>query len=78
MKTTKKKKFKFKLGQKTKDVWSGDLVSECVFLTDIGNKDMLFWDITFRCFRRVRIYKSSSGKKYMSGWDCASEPSELL
>lgn len=74
-----KKKFKFEVGEKTRDVWSGDLVSDCVFLATIGQGRMLFYDETFKCFRRVFIeVDPGSGEPYMNGWDCASKPSKLL
>lgn len=72
-----KKKFKFEVGDKTKDIWSGDLVSECVFLANIGQGRMLFYDETFKCFRRVFI-EMCDGEPCLNGWDCASKPSKLL
>ena len=72
-----KKKFKFKLGDKTKDIWSGDLVSECEFIADLGEGRMLFYDIKDQSFRRVFI--EFDGKRpYMNGWKCAKKPSELI
>lgn len=73
-----KKKFKFEVGDKTRNIWSGDLVSECVFLANIGQGRMLFYDETFKCFRRVFIEVDDDGRPYMNGWNCASKPSTLL
>lgn len=73
-----KKKFKFKLGDKTTDVWAGDIVTECEYLGDLGQGRMLFYDTRFKCFRRVFIVVDEDGKPYMNGWDCAKKPSELL
>lgn len=43
----------FKIGEKTKEIWAGDLVTECEFLAKLGNGQMLFYDIEYKCFRRV-------------------------
>ena len=72
-----KNKFKFELGEKPKDIWSGDLVSECEFLADIGEGRMLFYDTTFKCFRKVFIAFDAK-RPYMNGWNCAARPSKLL
>jgi hypothetical protein len=71
------KKFKFEIGEKTQSVWCGDIVTTCEYLGDLGQGRMLFWDVTFRCFRRVFI--EMDGKTpILNGWDCASRPSKLL
>ena len=74
----KAKKFQFKLGDKTRSVISGDLVTECEFLSDLGNGQMLFYDITLKCFRRVFIAADGGGTLYLNGFTCASRPSKLL
>lgn len=71
------KKFKFKLGNKTKDIWAGDLVTECEYLGELGQDRMLFYDTKFKCFRRVFI-EMTHGEPVLSGWDCADRPSKLL
>jgi len=71
------KDFKFKLGDKTRDVWAGDLVSTCEYLGDLGQGRMLFYDVTFKCFRRVFIFVQD-GIPHMNGWDCSDQPSKLL
>lgn len=73
----KKKKFTFEIGEKTQDVWAGDLVIDCEYLGDLGQGRMLFYDTTFKCFRRVFI-DVLDGEPYMNGWDSASRPSKLL
>ena len=72
------KKFKFKVGEVTEDVWSGDFVAKCEFLANLGQGQMLFYDTTFKCFRKVFIEVDDDGKPYMNGWNCASKPSKLL
>jgi hypothetical protein len=74
-----KKKFKFKIGESTKDIWCGDLVTECEFLADLGQGQMLFYDIKGKSFRRVYIaVNEDDGEPYMDGWNCAKKPSELI
>ena len=70
---------RFKLGDKTKNIWSGDLVSECEFICYLedGHK-MLFYDVTYKCFRRVFSELSDSGEYIMNGWNCSDRMSELL
>lgn len=72
------KKFKFEIGEKTTDVWAGDIVTTCEYLGELGQGRMLFWDVQHKCFRRVFIAVGDDGKPYMNGWDCASRPSKLL
>lgn len=72
-----KKNFKFKLGDKTKDVWAGDIVSTCEYIADLGQGRMLFYDTDNKCFRRVFI-QMEDGEPCLNGWDCASKPSQLL
>lgn len=73
------KKFKFEVGEITEDVWSGDIVSKCEFLANLGQGQMLFYDTTAKCFRKVFIaVDEDSGEPYMDGWNCASKPSKLL
>ena len=73
----KKKKFKFKLGDKTRDIWSGDIVSDCEYLADLGEGRMLFYDTTCKCFRRVFI-DATDGILGLNGWKCTNKPSKLL
>ena len=72
-----KKKFEFKLGDKTKDVWIGDFVTTCEFITNIGQGRMLFYDTKFKCFRRVFI-EMYHGEPVLNGWEASHKPSELL
>lgn len=72
-----KKNFKFKLGDKTQEVWAGDIVTTCEYLADIGQGRMLFYDTKFKCFRRAFI-EVVDGEPCLNGWDCANKPSELL
>jgi len=74
----KKKNFKFKLGDKTTDIWCGDIVTECEFIANLKCGLMLFYDTTDKSFRRVFIEVDDDGHPYMNGWDCASKPSKLL
>ena len=73
-----KNKFKFKIGDKTKDIWAGDLVSECEYLGNLKKGRMLFYDVTFKCFRSTFIEIDEDGKPYLDGWKCADRPSKLL
>jgi len=73
----KKKLFDFRLGDKTKDVWAGDIVTECEYLGELGQGRMLFYDTRFKCFRRVFI-EMCDGEPILNGWDAASKPSKLL
>jgi len=68
---------KFQLGDVTKDIWAGDLVSTCEFVADIGEGRMIFYDTTFECFRRV-FWENKQGNWCLNGWKCASTISELL
>jgi hypothetical protein len=74
----KNKKFKFKVGESTKDIWCGDIVTECEFLMDLGHGQMLFYDVKDKSFRKVFIEVNDKGIPYMNGWDCASRPSKLI
>jgi hypothetical protein len=74
----KKKNFNFKLGDKTRDVWAGDIVTTCEYLGSLGQGRLLFYDTTCKCFRRVYIAVSNLGEPYLNGWDSVDEPSKLL
>lgn len=75
----KKKKFHFEVGEITEDVWAGDFVSKCEFLADLGQGQMLFYDTTFKCFRKVFIaVDDEDNEPYMNGWACAGRPSKLV
>lgn len=71
------KKFKFEFGERTTDIWCGDLVITCEFITNLKNGQMLFFDIENKCFRKVFIEVNDNNVPYMNGWNCASVPSEL-
>lgn len=71
-------KTKFKIGEKTHSIWSGDIVSECEFIADIGYGNMLFWDCRAKCFRRVYVGIDQDGKPYLNGWSSGKNPSDLL
>ena len=71
-------KTNFKLGERTSDVWAGDIVTICEYIANIGQGRMLFWDINNKCFRRVFIELYSDGTPILNGWDCATCPSKLL
>ena len=68
---------KFKIGDRTKSVWAGDIVSECEFLAYLDNGGMLFYDITFKIFRYVFWQAEDNGKFILNGWKCSSIPSTL-
>jgi len=69
----------FKKGQVTKEVWSGELISECEYLDDLGQGRMLFYDRTSKCFRCVYWeYVELAGKFGLNGWTCAKSPSEFV
>jgi hypothetical protein len=74
----KNKKFKFKLGDKTRSVIAGDIVTECEFITDLKEGQMLFYDVHFKCFRKVFIAVDGGGDIYLNGFDYASRPSKLI
>lgn len=68
----------FKIGQKTNNVWSGDLVRECEFIAYLDRgAGMLFYDIDSRCFRYV-FWQYMNGKFILNGWKCAKTVSELI
>ncbi len=67
---------KFKKGDITDKVWAGDFVAKCEFIDYLPLGLMLFYDKTFKCFRRV--YWEYYDKKFiLNGWDCASSPSKF-
>ena len=72
------KKFKFKVGEATENIWCGDIVTKCEFLADLGSGQMLFYDVNDKSFRKVFIEVDDDGKPYMNVWNCASKPSKLL
>lgn len=70
---------RFKPGDKTRKIWAGDLVSECVFLQYLSEGKMLFYDLKFKCFRSVYWEKSDIGGIFtLNGWTVSSDPSDLL
>ncbi len=69
---------KFKLGEKTRDVWCGDIVEECEFVCDYSQGRMIFYDIKSKCFRLAFYEECGYGKLILNGWKCASSISELL
>lgn len=69
---------KFKLGDKTDKVGSGDLVTTCVFMAQLDYGKMLFYDLTFKCFRLVYWEEQEDGKCILNGWRSADDPSLLL
>lgn len=66
-----------KIGDKTKEIWSGDIVTECEFLGHIDGGRMLFYDTTLKCFRSV-FFEIDEGSMVLNGWKAASKPSELI
>jgi len=66
-----------KLGDRTKEIWVGDIVVECEYIADLGQGRMLFYDITTKCFRRV-YFELYEGNAILNGWDCAKTVQELL
>jgi hypothetical protein len=58
---SKKNKFKFEVGEQTKDIWCGDIVTTCEFLTNLGSGCMLFYDIKDKSFRKVFIEVDATG-----------------
>lgn len=66
-----------KIGDKTKEIWSGDIVTECEFLGHIDGGKMLFYDVDFKCFRAV-YFEIYEGNTILNGWTCAKKPSELI
>ena len=67
----------FKFGEKTTNIYSGDIVSTCEFVADLGKGRLLFWDVTFKCFRRTKV-RRGDGELYLDGWDCESRPSKFV
>lgn len=63
----------FKPGQKTNKVWCGDIVTKCTFIRPLTNGGLLFWDETFKCFRRA-YWEELDGDMILNGWTCASTP----
>ena len=74
----KKRHFDFKLGEKTRNVWAGDLVVTCEYLGELSQGRKLFWDIENKCFRRVFNEIDDDDGPCLNGWDCADRPSKLI
>lgn len=71
--------FMFKLGDKTRNIWCGDLISECEFITNLGQGRMLFYDIDYKCFRLVFLESYDGGNTVrLNGWKAASSITEIL
>jgi len=73
----------FQLGEQTRDVSCGDMVTTCEFIGYIPvdrytPHKLLFYDLVFKCFRLCEWKKSLAGKTYLDGWNCANSISELL
>ena len=69
---------KFKLGDVTDKVWVGDIVTKCEFLSFLDDGRMLFYDITFKCFRLVFWEQLDGSEFILNGWQCANKPSKLI
>ena len=65
------------IGDKTREVWIGDTITECEFLGQLPDNRMLFFDTKFRCFRAV-FFQVEEGNVILNGMEAASKPSELL
>lgn len=63
----------FKPGQHTSNVWCGDIVSDCEFIRPLTGGGLLFWDHTFKTFRRVHM-EEISGSTVLNGWTCQATP----
>ena len=68
----------FRLGDKTTEIWCGDIVSHCEFICNLGEGRMLFYDITFKCFRRVFPEFRENNEIILNGWNCSHRPSLLI
>jgi hypothetical protein len=71
---------KFKPGEVTSVLWCGDIVSrKCVFLQNLRQGRMLFYDETFKCFRLVFPEWDDEEKDYiLNGCECSDSPSAFL
>lgn len=72
-----KTKKRFKFGDKTKEVYCGDIVAECEFIT-YHHGALIFYDTTFKCFRRVFWLMDVDRNYYMNGWTCAATIGGLI
>ncbi len=63
----------FKPGDKTDRVWSGDIVTKCTFLGDLGQGRLHFYDETFKCFRSA-YWQPLQGEFVLNGWNCSATP----
>lgn len=70
------------MGDMTRDVWSGDIVTDCEFIARVDTNAMLahtflFFDHTFNCFRRA-FWEKVDGQFVLNGWKCGKTVKELL
>lgn len=63
----------FKPGQKTDKVWCGDIVAKCKFVRPLTGGGLLFWDETFKVFRRA-YWEQIAGEMILNGWTCSATP----
>lgn len=65
----------FKPGDHTDRVWSGDIVTDCEFICSLDGGAMLFYDHTFRCFRRAFWEVLPDDETFvLNGWKCSDKP----
>ena len=73
---------RFKPGDITKDIWSGDIVTECEFIQYLDHGTMLFHNKTARCFVRAfwEVMDDGMGKPItvLNGWDCSSDAGSFI
>ncbi len=69
---------RFKLGERTDEVWAGDLVTDCEFIADVGQGRMVFYDRGYRCFRLAFWETDGEGWVRLNGWACNPSLSGLF
>lgn len=67
----------YKLGDITREVWSGDIVSDCEFLMKLKNGRLLFYDHLAKVFRSA-YYEVFENELILNGWDCCENIKPLL
>lgn len=67
----------FKLGDKSDQIWCGDLCCECEFVSKLDHGKMLWHDTDFLYFRLV-FWDNVDGKLIMNKWESSRKISDLL
>ena len=67
----------YKFGERTKDIWSGDIVTICEFIMTLPNQRLLFYDIDCKIFRSC-FWQVIQGGFVLNGWDCTGTIKDLI